>query len=218
VKHKTSRDLTTGLRKLATASVPTQNLERHWGVIQGVSADGTVALTMGGSSQTVTGVKVLASYSPVVGDTVMLDVVGSDVVVVGTLGAPRGPLGELSYVEVASPQTGITAQTNVTGLSRTVILPPSRKIKVTACVPLAANNTNGAGALLYLVEGATQLAVIAEYSPSAGNAFGLTAIARLKPSAGTHTYQAQMAAVGGTAVTNANIQVAFMLIEDIGPA
>lgn len=84
MKHKTSRDLTTGLRKLATASVPAQNLERHWGVIQGVSTDGTVTLTMGGSSATVTGVKVLSSYSPIVGDTVMLDVVGSDVVVVGT--------------------------------------------------------------------------------------------------------------------------------------
>lgn len=216
MKHKTSRDLTTGLRKLATASLPAQNLERHWGVIQGVSADGTVTLTIGGSSATVTGVKVLSSYPPVVGDTVMLDVVGSDVIVVGSLGASRFALGELSYVEVASAQTGITGQTDVVGLSRTVPLPPNRKIKITAVVPLAANNTNGAGALLYIMEGATQLTVVAEYSPTAGNAFALTAIRRLTPAAGIHTYRAQMAAVGGTAVTNANLQAAFLLVEDIG--
>jgi hypothetical protein len=221
VKHKTSRDLTSGLRKLATASVPTQNLERHWGVIQGVSVDGTAALTIGGSSQTVTGVQTLASYFPVAGDTVLLDVVGSDVVVVGTLGASRGPLGVLpgGYAEVLVSQGPITTEVAIAGLFVTVPVFSNRRIRVSQQTFPGSGSIANQVITANIKEGTTFLMQAnTTLSFSGGNQTNHSAVI-LKPPAGIHTYFLSMSTGSGSFTNAASATFrSWIMAEDIGPA
>ncbi len=63
---------------------------RQWGVIVGVSTP-TVSLTLGGGNTVIDGISYVAHYSPTVGDIVMVDVVGADLVVTGVLASASGP-------------------------------------------------------------------------------------------------------------------------------
>lgn len=69
------------------------DLTRRWATVSAVNSDGTVQLTMDGQLLTDQAsnagplpVKTIDSYAPTAGDTVMVDWMGSDLVVAGTVG------------------------------------------------------------------------------------------------------------------------------------
>jgi hypothetical protein len=61
-----------------------QAVGRQWGVVQSLQS-GSLTLTLGGSTTPIAGVRYLASYTPTAGDTVVVDHVGSDIMVIGKL-------------------------------------------------------------------------------------------------------------------------------------
>lgn len=67
-------------------TAPDPAVKLRQGVVQAVTGE-TVTVTIGGSETPVTGFKHLASYTPVVGDTVWLATDGRDWIVLGTLGS-----------------------------------------------------------------------------------------------------------------------------------
>lgn len=61
-------------------------LTRRWATISAVNSDGTVSISLDGTA--VQSVSCLASYAPSIGDPVILDILGSDPVVIGTTATP----------------------------------------------------------------------------------------------------------------------------------
>lgn len=130
-------------------------------------------------------------------------------------GAPSSTLG---YAEVTASQSGITAVTDLTGLSSTINVPAGRRIKITAKVAVngsVASNT----AALQIQEGATVLQNIQiQNSTTPGNGTTEEGEVIITPSAGMHTYKLtlQLSAGGGTVgMAAASTFPAFILVEDI---
>lgn len=74
------------VRALAESMVQQNNplaVNRRWGVVQSINANDTLNVTIGGS--VVNNLAYDANYTPIVGETVYLDIVGADVVVMGTM-------------------------------------------------------------------------------------------------------------------------------------
>lgn len=72
--------------RMATAMVsipPAASVSRRWGTVDAINGNGTLDVNVGGII--IPGARKVASYVPTIGETVMLDVVGGDIVVVNTL-------------------------------------------------------------------------------------------------------------------------------------
>jgi hypothetical protein len=75
------------------SSPPTSSISRRWGVVTAIDAvNGTVSVNVSGVI--IPGVRRIATYAPTVGETVAIDVVGKDMLVIGTF--PPSPLNDLS--------------------------------------------------------------------------------------------------------------------------
>lgn len=124
------------------------------------------------------------------------------------------------YAQITANQTGITTQTDVTGLTATVTVSTGRRIKITAF-------SNGLlGTLqwgtLFIMEGASQISFSRAGTDSAAfAAYNSACIAQvvLTPTAGAHTYKVQ-ARNDGTAnamtVQAAANGPAYISVEDMG--
>jgi len=73
------------------------------------------------------------------------------------------PSAQLGYAEVTSSQTGISAETDLTGLAVTVTVPAGRRIRITGQIQAQSATTSGT-VLLRLKEGATVLQTSQENS------------------------------------------------------
>lgn len=124
--------------------------------------------------------------------------------------------GTLGYAQVTANQTGITAEVDLTGLSVTVTVATSRRIKITGeC--LAQNSASGNVHALRIKEGTTQLQSRQLVSGAANSDESFHAEIPLTPTAGSHTYKlAFVAATGTSQLTAASTFPAFILVEDIG--
>lgn len=133
----------------------------------------------------------------------------------------KGPLGTLGYAQITANQGSITTEVDVTGLSVTVDVKASRRIKVTVYAEVT-NSTVEQGAHLYIKEGSTQLQVATHKNEDVNTSnVILDPMVILTPSAGSHTYKvtaARIAAFGTVTVRAAATGPAFILVEDIGPA
>lgn len=127
------------------------------------------------------------------------------------------PGGWLGYAEVTANQTGITTEVDLTGLTVTVTVGTSRRIRVTGEV-LIQTSATGLLAFLYIHADGSQVQKRVIVPGVAASSEMLHAEVILTPSAGSHTYKLR-AASGGTAVLEASATVpSFILVEDLGPA
>jgi hypothetical protein len=149
--------------------------------------------------------------SPAAGDILRYD--GSDWVADDTL--PRGVLG---YAQITSNLTPITTETDLTGLTTTVTVGTSRRIKITS-LGLLQVDTAAAPVELISSEGATQLQTVGVSNPKVTSYDTLGGVVILSPSSGSHTYKLRAKCAGGTATLIAGATYpAFILVEDIGAA
>lgn len=129
-------------------------------------------------------------------------------------------LGVLGYVEVTADQSGITTETDLTGLSIAVTVGTSRRIKVIGNGVLTSNVANDAAAMK-IKEGGTQLQDSQIHNIIAGQGDTVQVFVILTPSSGAHTYKlaaVRSAGTGSVTMVAASTFPAFILVEDIGPA
>jgi len=129
------------------------------------------------------------------------------------------PKGEIGYAQITADQTGITTETDLTGLSVAVTVPAGRRIRISAEVLLL--STVEADALgLEIKEDAAYLRRARARAHADNNVTVSTSVI-LTPSSGAHTYKLVALRVSGTGtvtVTAAASYPAFILVEDLGAA
>jgi hypothetical protein len=133
------------------------------------------------------------------------------------------PGGWIGYAEVTANQAGIgTGGADLTGLTVTVTVGTSRRIKVTGFVRAWSQTVANARIAFRVQESTTILnEVVVEGSPVAGNAGdGNQVVWVATPTSGSHTYKltAGVLDTGTTTMNAAATYPAFILVEDIGPA
>jgi hypothetical protein len=130
-------------------------------------------------------------------------------------GAGVGLSSILAYADVITQQGGLTAETDLAGLSVTVTVPAGRRIRVTAHDYL--QNT-AAGNLMYLTiyQDGAQVQSGQLVSGGVNMAEKITTMWVGSPSAGSHIYKARAGTAAGTATSIAGAQYpGFILVEDI---
>lgn len=129
--------------------------------------------------------------------------------------------GTLGYEEVVANQTGITAKTDLTGLTTTVTVGTLRRILISCEMGLSKTVADGL-ARLYVEEGATILTFRDFFVRGASEgAVLMAASVSLTPSAGSHTYKLSLEQITGTGTTAMDATAnhpAYILVEDIGAA
>ena len=125
------------------------------------------------------------------------------------------PGGWIGYAEVTANQTGITAVTDLTGLSVAVTVGTSRRLRVTGFIHIG--NVAGSSISFAIKEGATTLQDAVANSV-AGAVWTMAVHTVLTPTAGAHTYKLTLAGSSATDMLAATTYPAFILVEDIGPA
>lgn len=98
----------------ATARNPiAPNMRLRQGQVRAIAADGTVTITLGGDDTPIAGVSCFDSYLPVAADGVWVAVNGTDLIVIGSVGAPRGPFAVASgLVSISGAAVGSGLQVN----------------------------------------------------------------------------------------------------------
>jgi hypothetical protein len=128
--------------------------------------------------------------------------------------------GWIGYVEITSDQSGITTETDITGLSVTVTVGADRTILVTGSIR-ASNNTASRAAIMYIKESTTYLQRADAHFVAADIGASIERSVRINdPSTGSHTYKLSAdALIGGSATVRASSTApSFLLVQDIGPA
>lgn len=124
----------------------------------------------------------------------------------------------LAYAEVVAGQTGISAATNLTGLSVTVTVPAGRRLKISGKGQIA-NDANAGSALGEIMEGATILGRWCRQDvPASATTFSDEASVIVSPTAGSHTYNLRLNKNVGAGVIDfqaTSNNPAFILVEDI---
>lgn len=124
--------------------------------------------------------------------------------------------GTLGYAQVTADQTNITAPVDITGLSVTVTVGASRRIRISGDLYL--NNSAAAVVNSYIYEGPTLRQQRGAYANGV-NSVGVPLSVILTPASGTYTYKLAAGTTGGTATSKAlPTYPAFILVEDIGAA
>lgn len=131
--------------------------------------------------------------------------------------------GELAYAQVTASQTGITTETNLSGLSVSVAVPAGRRIRITARVQWSSDLTNNSRAEMRIYEDAAVLQTNRTPVTAASHGALATAIDSVvvTPTGATHTYKLTGAAAASTGSIDMGASAsvpAFILVEDIGPA
>jgi hypothetical protein len=129
--------------------------------------------------------------------------------------------GVLGYAQVVASQTGITTEVDLTGLSVAVTAGTSRRIRISYAlrtVGSAISSTVG----VTIKEGGTALqeGFILNNAGAGIPQNGSDSIV-ITPSAGAHTYKLTMALAAGSGTVDLHAtaaRVAYILVEDIGPA
>jgi hypothetical protein len=122
------------------------------------------------------------------------------------------------YAQVTANQTGITAATDLTGLTVTVTVTSGRRLRISASAGFSSSVANDQ-CQLQINEGATTLIGTQFTVVVANNVQWLTPIAIITPTAGTHTYKLtgfRLSGTGNLTMYAGTALPAFILVEDIG--
>lgn len=134
--------------------------------------------------------------------------------------ATRLPRGVLGHVAVTANQGSITTEVDLTGLSVTVTVGTSRRIKITGYTR-GIESTVAADEISFRIkEGATQLEQSQVTVGSANRGYTQLVQVSLTPSAGSHTYKltaVRSAGTGTLTMAASATAPAWILVEDIGP-
>ena len=129
--------------------------------------------------------------------------------------ARSAPSSTLGYAEVTAAQTGISTETDLTGLSVTVTVPAGRRLKITAKGRFASDATAAEG-VGRIKEGATELTRWFNFSLPANSWLMNAGSVIISPSAGSHTYKLTGQKTSGSMdLYAASTSPAFILVEDI---
>lgn len=191
-------------KRMAEAMVstpPSASVSRRWGTIDAINTgNNTVSVNIGGII--VPGVRRVATYAPTVGETVMLDVVNGDMVVVNTLlPSPKNDLGSLSTTVSDNSSTIANHETRLDAAEDPplMILRGSNTSGATVSIPngvwtdidLAVNETS-AGTIGYSTTNARAKILMAGYymiqassGPQTGSAAGRKGVRFTKFTGGT---------------------------------
>lgn len=150
---------------------------------------------------------VRTAYTPVAGE------------VLTAANLKRLPGGWIGYNEVTADQAGITAMTDLTGLSLAVTVAATRRVRVTVqCWVFS--SVNGDSAQVSIREGSTQLNTgTVQVSNVVATSVNFSAV--LTPTTGAHTYKASLLRSSGTGSLTMQAGAtfpAFIYVEDVGPA
>lgn len=135
---------------------------------------------------------------------------------VGSSSPSTGQL--LALARVSTNQTGITALTDVTGLSVTVNVPAGRTLMVTGRLQVYNASGNGDMYIPIMGDGAEVGRLAYLTGTVAGYWYEVNGAAIVTPTAGTHTYkiQAQKYSGGGSMETSSSSsQPGYIVVEDI---
>lgn len=121
----------------------------------------------------------------------------------------------LGISDVVANQTPITTIVDLTSLSKAVTIPAGgRRIKITGVASFS--NTSGAGCVLQIYEGSTQLQSSRVSCPDSGLDYEAIVTVTIAPTAGAHTYKLRALADTGTGTMVAtSTHPAYILIEVI---
>lgn len=129
------------------------------------------------------------------------------------------PGGWIGYAEVTANQASLEAGVDLTSLTVAVTVGTSRRIRITAYAALQ-GSVDGNLARLDIKESATILGSAQGSLTTSGNVAFHPAIV-LTPSSGAHTYKltaTRSAGVGTLSLNASATNIAYILVEDIGPA
>jgi hypothetical protein len=132
------------------------------------------------------------------------------------------PRGWLSYAEVSANQSGIAADTALTGLtSGALVLPAGRRIEVVGQTIVSATIASTI-AVGWIKQDGVKVGRFGQFNPSAATEFGwFHGSVVLTPAAGAHTYSLSLERSGGTGTLTSNASAdgkAFILVRDLGPS
>jgi len=130
------------------------------------------------------------------------------------------PGGWIGYAEGSTDQTGITTNADVTGCTVTLTPDSSRRLKITGQVFCEASGAAARASLAVFADGAQVGAAGQLRLETTGTAGRSTAhvTAVITPTSASHTYKLNMTAATGTLNLPSATQLAWILVEDIGPA
>lgn len=120
----------------------------------------------------------------------------------------------LGYASTTTAQIGINAETDLTGLSVDVTVPPGgRRVKITGYVPFVKYNFGGVAAI-FIYEGTTQLGRWKFYMNATEAGLGIP-IAVITPTSGPHTYKLRASGANTIDTDPTTDSPAFILVEAI---
>lgn len=127
--------------------------------------------------------------------------------------------GILGYAQVTANQTGISAVTDLTGLSVMVDIATNRFVRITGHTVTVQRGSAGV-LIARIYEDATQLQRFGQHGSSIDQSVLIEGSVVLdSPSAGSHTYKLRLSTTAGTVDSQAAADFpAFILVEDIGPS
>lgn len=139
--------------------------------------------------------------------------------VLTTTNFDRLPGGWIGYAETTSAQSGITTVTDLTGLTVTVTVNTSRRIRITGQADIT--RTVSTDLVIGRVkEGSTNLGIF--YSAATIGTFNTgQAGCVIAPTAGSHTYKLTLERSSGTGTCGVQAAAGepnWILVEDLGPA
>lgn len=127
--------------------------------------------------------------------------------------------GTLGFAQITASTAAISADTDIPGLSVTVIVGAGRRILISCMTPFDRTVADGL-TRIHIKEGATNLQNLDGFVRAATEgAIALQGSVVLTPSAGTHTYKLSIERLSGTGTTRLVLAVgqpAHILVEDIG--
>jgi hypothetical protein len=135
----------------------------------------------------------------------------------GTDWNPNQAGGQLGYAQIVANQAGITAETDLTGLTTTVTIGTNRRIKITGFV-YQFLRTAGTVTFTNLVLQQDGVQVAVETVGINNTYGGGTVLWTGTPSAGSHTYKLRAVTDGTITLVAAATTPDFILVEDIGAA